>query len=574
VKRSVHPRPAHIRAVVIVALSLAIVLPFIPSTARANPGTIYVPAEFATIQGAVNASSPGDRIIVAQGTYNESVVVEKSLTLLGQSSGTTIIDARSRGPGINITGTSAVTISGFTIRDTDFLDSGILVASSTNVTIENNIVEASTQSNGTYLVDSNNVIIKANNFTGNLWGINIQGGFGNLIQDNNSTRNSIGVGIFASTGNKIVDNEFRYEQTGVDVNYGSTGNILARNDISNDTFGIRIQSSSINLIRENNIDFNNQQASSVGVYLNGARANLIYYNNIRSNSIQMAGSSAGDVTGNTWNDGAAKPHGNYWSDYTGIDSDMDGVGDTLTPWPCPTGGSPCSYFGPPGVDSYPLMSPRKPSALPVTALGFLASSCPGTTGLQVRFSGSVGGAPAPYIYDWNFGDGSTGTGQETSHTYTAHGAFFATLTATNSTANTNGTDLVPVTVFSGSVQLHVTDQDSKPLGQANVTSLVQPPGEAGFRIFTDSQGLGTVACLAPGGYRVEISRAGYNSQTIAFSIADATLNVSVALVNINPLPPRNGSLYWVIYGVVGVGVATGLGVYYFYRSRRRSPPKR
>src|SRR4051794_13595658 len=45
-----------------------------------TPGT---GAQFSTIQAAVNAASPGDRIKVAAGVYNESVVVNKSLNIIG-----------------------------------------------------------------------------------------------------------------------------------------------------------------------------------------------------------------------------------------------------------------------------------------------------------------------------------------------------------------------------------------------------------------------------------------------------------------------------------------------------------
>jgi hypothetical protein len=48
---------------------------------------LYVPSEYATIQAAINASSNGDVIRVASGTYNESISISKSVTLLGANAG-------------------------------------------------------------------------------------------------------------------------------------------------------------------------------------------------------------------------------------------------------------------------------------------------------------------------------------------------------------------------------------------------------------------------------------------------------------------------------------------------------
>ena len=81
---------------------------------------------FATIQEAIDASSDGDTILVAPGTYNENVVVNKSITLLGAQSGTEANGAERAGGESVIDGSGTfgiliqaddVTIDGFEITN-------------------------------------------------------------------------------------------------------------------------------------------------------------------------------------------------------------------------------------------------------------------------------------------------------------------------------------------------------------------------------------------------------------------------------------------------------------------------
>ena len=74
-----------------------------------------------TIQAAVNAASAGDVIYIADGTYNERVVIDKSLTLDGTSEAGTVLDGTglvSPGSGIVINnGIENVTIRDLTVQD-------------------------------------------------------------------------------------------------------------------------------------------------------------------------------------------------------------------------------------------------------------------------------------------------------------------------------------------------------------------------------------------------------------------------------------------------------------------------
>jgi PKD repeat protein len=50
---------------------------------------------------------------------------------------------------------------------------------------------------------------------------------------------------------------------------------------------------------------------------------------------------------------------------------------------------------------------------------------------SILFAASVSGGAQPYSYNWNFGDGNSGTGQMVSHSYAKTGKFTTSLTVTD-----------------------------------------------------------------------------------------------------------------------------------------------
>ncbi|MEE9554967.1 MAG: Ig-like domain-containing protein [candidate division Zixibacteria bacterium] len=69
------------------AVNLALFLPVNPF-----PDTIYVPENYPTIQDAIYASNIGDVIVVADGSYEENVIISHSLSLIGNGENTIIDD--------------------------------------------------------------------------------------------------------------------------------------------------------------------------------------------------------------------------------------------------------------------------------------------------------------------------------------------------------------------------------------------------------------------------------------------------------------------------------------------------
>lgn len=114
--------------------------------------TLNVPAQYPTIQAAVNAANSGDVVLVASGTYSDvvhqpggddttrcAVIMKSGVTLRGSGPGSTIINADSLGRGIHCSN-----VTGVTIRDlkvirafAPVLGSAILVKDTSNVAIFN-----------------------------------------------------------------------------------------------------------------------------------------------------------------------------------------------------------------------------------------------------------------------------------------------------------------------------------------------------------------------------------------------------------------------------------------------------
>jgi nitrous oxidase accessory protein NosD len=62
---------------------------------------VYVPDNYSSIQEAINAASADDTVIVRNGTYSENIVLNNSLSLIGD--GLPTVDAEQNGSAIRIT---------------------------------------------------------------------------------------------------------------------------------------------------------------------------------------------------------------------------------------------------------------------------------------------------------------------------------------------------------------------------------------------------------------------------------------------------------------------------------------
>jgi parallel beta-helix repeat protein len=306
--------------------------------------TLYVggsgPNNYTTIQSAINYAVDGDTVFVYDDSspYNENVVVDKSINLIGENKETTIIDAGGTDDSVYISA-DGVTITGFTMRNSgtswfpDY-DAGVDIRSDYN-TIFNNIMTENNY-NGIYILNSSNSnVISVNSITNNSHsGILLMGSSSNVITGN-TVANHGGDCISmweSSNDNTVSGNTITDGGRGI-VMWDCTGNNIIMNTIMNNDWGIEIR----------DLSYNN-----------------IYHNKFIDNGMNAYEASCD----NQWDNGYPSG-GNYWDDYTGLDQfsgpnqnqpGPDGIGDV--PHTIQIGNS---------HDEYPLVLDKVPPNIAISA---------------------------------------------------------------------------------------------------------------------------------------------------------------------------------------------------------------
>ncbi len=228
--------------------------------------TIIVPDQFSTIQEAVNGAIEGDTIFVRSGVYFEHVVVNKSLSLVGEDASATIIDGNNTGHVVNVVSDN-VNIADFTVRHSGSiewpeLDAGICLNGTTRCTISGNSL-AGNGFAGISLLHSNQNTITDNNLSSAGWG---------ALHLMNSSRNIV-------SANTIAD-----KHGGVNGHVSSNYNNITENAISNCTYGGFFHASSYNNICRNNIS----AIAVEGIWLQDqVNYNLVAENNFINNTVAI-----------------------------------------------------------------------------------------------------------------------------------------------------------------------------------------------------------------------------------------------------------------------------------------------
>lgn len=259
-------------------------------------------ADFVKIQDAINAAGLGDTIYVYNGTYNEYLTVNKTLTITGESKQGAIINGSLSRPVIEIEANN-VRISEFTIQNGS---AGIDITGYNGTIISNNIIKEN-QIEGIAIEYCRNTTVSDNSIGYNGWdGIFVTNSSDAKLQRNTAMTNNI-------SGVTIEDS--------FDIT-------LDFNMLSNNTFyGLSLENSNHTSILRNTLHVN----KNAGVHILNLSSSIFYQNNFLNNTRQTR---IDDPSANVWDDGV---EGNFWSNYNGSDSysgpgqndpGSDGIGDT------------------------------------------------------------------------------------------------------------------------------------------------------------------------------------------------------------------------------------------------------
>ena len=195
------------------------------------------------------------------------------------------------------------------------------------------------------VVETSNIVVDGENYRVQ----GTSGGVGFTLNGNNVTLKNMFVTGFQSPGsgfdaaiysfqtsnNVIVNNTISGNKWGINLEWVTSWTITGNRILDSTQAGIYMIDSQDNVITDNAVR-NNGRAITLG-----GSSNRIYHNSFIDNT------SPGfvvDSSANIWDNGYPSG-GNYWSDYTGVDANGDGIGDT--PY----------VIGANNTDHYPLMVP-------------------------------------------------------------------------------------------------------------------------------------------------------------------------------------------------------------------------
>ncbi len=369
-----------------ISITLAIIIIPILLAAFNGPGdsSVAAPSSFVVrpssfnLQAAIDAAQPGDVIKVPPGLYQGNFVIEKPITLQGID--WPVIDGNNQGNVLEINNAPNVTITGLVIRNSgarlDKENAGIAVDKSPRLTVENNRLENTLF--GVYIKDSEDsrithntigakdldvpargdgirvwysartqvignvvdkgrdvvlwynegAVIRDNIITNGRYGLHFMYCDDNLVENNYSANNSVGGFLMYSRRLTLRHNIFANNRGPSGYGVGlkdldgveATDNLFVGNRVGmyfdNSPWSVDVsQHFTRNLFAHNDIGL---------LFTPSVKRNHFSHNSFIDNMEQVGLTGTGDFKDNKF---TVDGEGNFWSDYTGYDTDGNNLGD-------------------------------------------------------------------------------------------------------------------------------------------------------------------------------------------------------------------------------------------------------
>ena len=351
---------------------------FILATLLVGSAAVGLPQEgrpIADVLALIAAADEGATVVVPPGVYHGALVVDKPITLLGEG---VVLDGDGIGDVVTLAA-PGITFRGFTVRNSGhYIDQeatgmrvlfpgaviednvleevlfGIDLRAASNSVLRRNTISGKDlnlgrRGDGIRLWESDNCVLEGNHLIDTrdaiLWYSE-----GCLLKDNICERGRYGFHFMYSHNTQLLHNRIVDNSVGIYIMY-STGIVISENMLANNRgpsgYGIGLKDAddievsdnvivgnrvgiyldnspfsmdSFGLMTRNVIGFNDMGMA----YAPNVENNVLWDNAFIENTDQIGVLGRGDLTKNSFSkDG----RGNYWTDYTGFDSDGDGIGD-------------------------------------------------------------------------------------------------------------------------------------------------------------------------------------------------------------------------------------------------------
>ncbi len=323
-----------------------------------------------SLQQAIEQAGSGDRLLLQDGVYTGSIVIDRSLQLLGKSA--SIIDGEGVGRVVTVAAPDVV-VRGVTVQNSGTSlateDSGIFVTSDGDrALIEDNQLQHNLI--GIYLKGPDNAVVRRNNIIGSTDphvndrgnGIQLWNTPGSVVEDNDIRFGRDGIFVTTSRNNVFHGNRLRDLRFAIHYMYANDSKVSDNYSIGNHVGYALMYSDRLQVNNNvsdgdrdrglffnyaNHSDISNNQVKGGAekcVFIYNANINHIHANSFTGCQIGIhftAGSERNQVYGNAFVNNRTQVkyvgtrhiewsldgRGNYWSDNPAFDLDNDGIAD-------------------------------------------------------------------------------------------------------------------------------------------------------------------------------------------------------------------------------------------------------